>query len=372
MNNNNLNKLEDEKYKNILDRMAESVWIWDEQERTVYANPNFCNLLWYKLEEIIWLESYVFRDEESSKTVAQNNELRKEGEASKYEGVLKAKDGTLIPVFCSWTPIPWWGTVWIMTDLRPIKSLQDVRNQLKDLNKQKDELISIIGHEFRTPLSTIKGYLSMILEDNIGNINEEEELKTFITHCYKNSIRLTNMLNDILRLSISENKEVKFNFELLKIKDLINFINKDLQFEADNKGIILEQEIDKEIENCYILWDKDKLIQVFINLTVNAIKFTEKWWIVKIIAQINKKNNKQIKLGVQDTWIWIPKEKLNSIFDKFSQVESVLQRKNTNWLGLWLSIVKEYVEKHNSKIKVESELEKGSCFYFNMEIQKMD
>lgn len=72
-------------YKKILDAMTESIWIGDKNERTVYANPNFCNLMGYSLEEMIGKESYVFWDEESTKTVKQNNSLRKKGENSKYE-----------------------------------------------------------------------------------------------------------------------------------------------------------------------------------------------------------------------------------------------------------------------------------------------
>lgn len=72
-------------YKNILDAMTESIWIGDENERTVYANPNFCRIMEYTLEEMIGKESYVFWDEESTKTVKQNNSLRKKGENSKYE-----------------------------------------------------------------------------------------------------------------------------------------------------------------------------------------------------------------------------------------------------------------------------------------------
>lgn len=72
-------------YKNILDAMTESIWIGDENERTVYANPNFCRIMEYTLEEMIGKESYVFWDEESTKTVKKNNSLRKKGENSKYE-----------------------------------------------------------------------------------------------------------------------------------------------------------------------------------------------------------------------------------------------------------------------------------------------
>lgn len=85
MTNNTDSFLLNIEYKNILDAMTESIWIGDENERTVYANPNFCRIMGYTLEEMIGKESYVFWDEESTKTVKKNNSLRKKGENSKYE-----------------------------------------------------------------------------------------------------------------------------------------------------------------------------------------------------------------------------------------------------------------------------------------------
>ncbi len=150
--------------KKILDAMQECVWVGDERERTIYANPKFCQLLGYDLDEIIGEESYIFWDEESANTVRQNNEIRKHGDASQYEGVLKSKTGELIPVFLSGTPIPSGGTVGIITDLREINTLKRVEEELTKLNSLKDDFIALVSHELRTPMTAIKGYLSMALE----------------------------------------------------------------------------------------------------------------------------------------------------------------------------------------------------------------
>lgn len=109
-------------YKQLLENMAEAVWMWDKDEKTLYANPKFCKLVWYSLDEIIGQESLVFWDEESKKEVRKNNKLkRKKGKSSSYLGNLLTKSWEKIPVELHWTPIPGGGTIGIMTDLRAIK-----------------------------------------------------------------------------------------------------------------------------------------------------------------------------------------------------------------------------------------------------------
>lgn len=120
-------------YKKLLDNMNEAVWLGDNDERTVYANQKFANMLGYKLEEMIGRESYDFWDEESAKRVKNVNDGdRKKGVSSSYEGNLLTKDGKKIPVLLSGSPFPGGGTVGIMTDLRELKKKE---KQAEILNK---------------------------------------------------------------------------------------------------------------------------------------------------------------------------------------------------------------------------------------------
>jgi len=339
--------------------MSESVWIWDEEEKTIYANPNFCNLLWYTLDEMIWKESYVFRDEDSIKTVISNNEKREAWHASKYEWVLKAKDGTLIPVLCSWTPVPGW-TVWIMTDLREVKTLQKAKKELKDINKMKDEFISIVWHELRTPLTIIKGYLSMIIEWDMGEINLNA--KNAIIQSLDSTISLIELVNDMLDLSKIESWKMLYMDEKIDIVDLSYKLFSDLKVIADQKGINFEFNKTGVFKNKIIEIDPNKFKQIIINLVNNSFKFTNKWWFIKInlIDEI-----KSIRIEIQDSWIWMSYEQLDKIFQKFYQIDTALKR-NTEWLWLGLSIIDWIINHYNSKIKVNSEIWKWTKFYFSL------
>jgi PAS domain S-box-containing protein len=349
-----------EMYQKIVEHMSESIWIGDEKERTVYANPNFCKLLWYTLEEMIGKESYVFRDEESSKIVFSNNTLRKSGEASKYEGVLKAKDGTLIPVLCSGTPIPWGGTVWIMTDLREVKTLMQAKEELKALNTMKDEFISIVWHELRTPLTIIKGYLSMILEWDMGEI--DENLHYPIMQSLQSTASLIWIVNDMLDLSKMESGKMLFNDEKINLLEhCINLYN-DLKIIADQKEIHFEFIQKWDFKDLMITIDPNKLKQVIINIINNAFKFTHKWGTVRF-ELIEKA--KSFCIAIQDTWIGMSQENLEKIFHKFHQIDSSLRRSN-EWLGLGLSISQWIIHHYDSEIQVESEEWKGTKFYFEL------
>lgn len=124
-------QLDKQHYKKLVEHMNEAVWVGDEHECTVYANPKFCKMLGYKLSEIIGWESYDFWDEESAKRVkGVNNSDRKKGVSSSYEGTLVTKKGKKIPVLLSGSPLSDGGTIGIMTDLRELKKNESLYKKL--------------------------------------------------------------------------------------------------------------------------------------------------------------------------------------------------------------------------------------------------
>ncbi|MDP3975657.1 MAG: PAS domain S-box protein [bacterium] len=118
-------------YKALIENMAEAVWVGDEQEHTIYANPKFCELMEYSLEEMLGRQSYDFWDDESAERVRTVNVTkRKKGLSSSYEGTLMSKTGKRIPVLLHGSPLPEGGTVGIMTDLRVLKQSESLYQQL--------------------------------------------------------------------------------------------------------------------------------------------------------------------------------------------------------------------------------------------------
>lgn len=345
-------------YKQIVNHMSESLWIWDKNKNTIYANKVFSSLTGYEIEEIIWENYCNFWDNE-------NKEIIKKAEQNKnikYEAEIKTRKWDKIPVLCSWTKTENWWIVITISDLRELNALKEAKEKLTNLNKTKDEFISIVGHELRTPLTSIRWYLSMIIDWDMWEINSN--IKKALSHSYKSSIRLINLVNDVLSIEKMESGKMNFHLEEINIKSLIKSIYKDIYIEIEKKWLDLILNIDKSIENEIITVDKDKLKQVFLNLLTNSIKFTKSWFI-KIKATKNREN---IRFEIIDSWVGIEKSKISWLFNKFSQVESSLQRKNTSGLWLWLAISQKIIKNMWSEIKIESEENKGSKFYFDLKI----
>ena len=348
-------------YKKIVEHMNESLWIWDKNNNTIYTNSIFCEILWYSIEKIIWANYCDFWNDDSIKILDKINSNTIKQKKIKYEAIIKSKKWELIPVLCSGSPTENWWTVLMISDLRELKSLKEAKQNLIKLNNTKDEFISIVWHELRTPLTSIRWYLSMIIDWDMWEVNNE--IKKALNHSYDSSVRLIGLVNDVLSIWKIESWKIEYNYNYYKISDIINSIYDELNLEIKEKWLDFFVDFDHNLKDFEIHVDKDKLKQVFINLISNSIKFTKKWWSITIRSTKVWKN---VKFEIIDTWIWIEKNKLNILFNKFSQVESSMQRQNTSWLWLWLAISQNFIKEFDSKIEVDSELWKWSNFYFEL------
>jgi len=161
-----------------------------------------------------------------------------------------------------------------MTDLREVKTLQKAKEELKDINKMKDEFISIVGHELRTPLTIIKGYLSMIIEGDMGEVNPT--VKDAINQSFESTKSLIGLVNDMLDLSKIESGKMVYIDEKVDIVELSSKLYTDLKVIADQKQINFEFHKIGEFQQKTLEIDPHKFKQIIINLVNNALKFTNK------------------------------------------------------------------------------------------------
>ncbi len=223
----------------------------------------------------------------------------------------------------------------------------------KQLHKVKKEFISDIVHELKTPLTSIKGFLETLYEEE-----KNSQHKHFIEIAIFNTNRLISIVNDLTTLSYLESLEGKrdfIEFEDVDLLDIFDSIKNLFQTKAKQKNLDFIIEIKTELKP--IKADKFKLEQVLSNLVDNAIRYTEKGH-VKIIAE---QNQTETKISVEDTGIGIPKEYHERIFERFFVVDKARSKK-TGGTGLGLAIVKHIVNLHKGKIVVESSPNLGSKF----------
>lgn len=243
------------------------------------------------------------------------------------------------------------------------RSLRTANTKLKQLDILKNEFISIASHELRTPMTSIKGYLSMIIAGDAGPV--PEEISDFLNEAYKSNEILVSLVNDMLDVSRMEQKKLTYEIKSVKalpiIKDVIKKMNP-MAKESGNK-MELKPQID---ERLMIKADAKRFTQIVNNLVENAIKFTEKG---TITVHVNKKNN-FLQVAIQDTGIGISKKDLPKLFQKFYQIRAGLARPKGG-TGLGLYITKKLVEGMGGNIWVKSQEAVGSTFTFTLPLASL-
>lgn len=220
----------------------------------------------------------------------------------------------------------------------------------KELNRMKDDFVSVVSHELRTPLTSIKLYASMLKNKSLGKISKKQ--KEALDIVGKETDRLSNLINDILDLNKLESNKLSLCLAKFNLKELNNPIFYGL---AEKKKISVDFKFPKNTE---VVCDPDKIKQVFINIISNAAKFTDKGSIYVTF----KNTSKQWQMIIKDEGKGIAKEHLPKLFDKFYQITGDHMTRTVKGTGLGLAIVKKIVDMHNGSIEVDSKLGKGTTF----------
>ncbi|WP_099068084.1 PAS domain S-box protein [Nostoc linckia] len=247
----------------------------------------------------------------------------------------------------------------------------------KEIDKMKTDFISTVSHELRTPLTSVLGFASIIkekLESDVFPIlaNEDRKLQKTIKRVGDNlkiivseAERLTSLINDVLDIAKMEAGKVEWQMQPLDLTELLDWATTSTAALFETNGLKLITDIEPELPQ--VIGDRNRLLQVLINLISNAIKFTESG---SITCCINQQND-AICISVIDTGVGIAPEDQPKVFEKFRQVGDTLTDKPKG-TGLGLPICKQIVEHHGGRIWVESELGQGSTFSFIIPIYTSD
>ena len=287
--------------------------------------------------------------------------------AEPVEQIFIGQDGREISVEVTTIPFPFYGDNAIMSIIRDttertelIQELRKANAKAEESNKLKSAFLSNLSHEIKTPMNGILGFAELLKDDDV---TKEERLE-YIDIINKSGKQLIAILNDIVEISKIEAGIIGVNPVKFNLKELLDNIYTILKVSVPkekNLKFIYENKYNDDIE---LVTDKVKLQQIISNLVENAIKFTNEG---VIELGFNKSDNSSIEFFVKDTGIGIAKKYHNIIFQRFRMVDNVSSIQNRG-SGLGLSITKAYVELLGGSIRVKSEVNKGSTFYFTIPV----
>ena len=258
--------------------------------------------------------------------------------------------------------------IWIVKDASETIMKQNLaliksHEELKEMDKMKNEFINSMSHELRTPLNAVIGFSDLMKQKKAGELNERQE--HYIDNILKSGKHLLAIVNDILDMIVLEAGKTELAISTFPVPSTIDENIERVRSNTEKNNVIIRKEIDPQLE--FIEADKQKFSQIFCNILDNALKFSKKdGGVVNIIAI---KTGDKARFSISDNGIGIKEENFKKLFKVFQQLDTGISRKYGG-TGLGLSISKKLVELHGGKISVESKYGKGTTFTFELPLVK--
>ena len=352
------------KQRMMLDNAADAVFVADRHENWIYVNDLALSMLGFAREEILGSSIYNLLPENFralSKSTF-NDRLQKE-KLIRQEIRLLKKDGGQVPVEMNAALLPDGSIYGSCRDITSRKEFEAALIRAKtgaeEASKAKSEFLATMSHEIRTPMNGIIGMTELTLDTEL-TVQQREYLE--LVKISSNS--LLGIINDILDFSKIESGKMILEKIEFPIRELIATMLKASAIRAEQKSIELVYQIDPELPEV-LIGDPGKLRQVLNNLLVNAIKFSEQGTITIEVNLVElHEAEARLHFSVTDHGIGIAPDKLEHIFQPFSQADASTTRKYGG-TGLGLSISSRLVECMHGELSVDSQEGKGSCFYFS-------
>ncbi len=347
----------------ILFNVGEGVFAVNLKGEIIIFNKVAERLLGFKLEQAI-NQRYDSLLQFSNSKSRENygpfiNQVLLDGKqlALPKDTVLVTSDQAEIPVAVNASPIRNQkgiivGGIVVFRDITHEKEIEEIRT----------DLISIASHQLRTPLSEIKGLVSLLNDNIAGPLNPKQ--KEYIKLLNVANERMINLVNDLLNISRIEQGRMQLNFQSVNLGSLATEVQKSLLLRAAEHKQKFYLTIDPNLPNVSV--DPEKTKEIISNLMENALKYTFDGGTINARVTANEIG---VWVLVKDSGVGIPKERQKDLFQKFSRVENPLSRLTTG-TGLGLYAVKKLVEKQKGKVWFESEEGKGSTFGFVLPIAK--
>jgi len=355
--------------KAIFTSMEQGVVFIDDRNRIAYCNPAAEKIRKIKMDQVLGRSILDFHPKKAHRKVLQVIEDLKSGQVEGHHRMniqmVKGKfyDNTYTAV---WGPRnKYWGTIVVSKEITQrkktedqlkvaLKHLETANEELKRLNQLKDDFLSTVSHELKTPMISVMGYLGLILKEKVGVLTEQQ--RKFLEISYKNLLKLEKNIDNLLDLAEMGIQKVSWTFEPVDLAKVIEFSCTTVEPLAGEHQIRLEAHLPPGPVK--IAGVEDKLNQLFDNLFTNAIKYNRQGGRICVSLE---EDAEFVFTRIADTGVGISHQSLQEVFTRHFQ-EKTKPLGNAKGLGIGLSLVQEIVTLHQGKIHIQSELGKGTTF----------
>nr|MDA3905733.1 PAS domain S-box protein [Bacteroidales bacterium] len=355
----------EERYKLITQNTLDIVFMLDKTGKQLFFNESVEKILGYKQEELVGKSFTRFVPKsEMTKYLLQLKNVFLKQEIRNFTSKIYHKNGDLIDVEINGRLVKHneklvaLGTIRDISERRKTEIIIKKKNEeLLTINAEKNKFFSIIAHDLKSPFNSILGFSDLLIEQ-INN-NDHDGIAKFAEIIQQSSNRAMDLLLNLMEWSQSQTERMEFNLEHFELVELIKDAELLLTGALEQKSISLSKNVPS---NAPVFADKKMISTVLRNLISNAIKFTHTGG--KITISVEEKQH-ELLVSVSDTGVGISKEDSEKLF-KIDETYSTPGTNKEKGTGLGLILCKEFVEKHGGKIWVESEVGKGSTFYFTI------
>ena len=349
-----------------IDHAADAAfWVDVSTRKFIYVNQKACDYLGYSQEDLLTMGipdiDTNFLDDVWPQFV---KELKAVNEQT-FESELVKKTGTHIPVEITANYMEYEGKRYVVAFIREISArrkadieLREAKEKAEEANKAKSEFLTSMSHELKTPLNAIIGYSEMLSVESTPELSEEQ--KHFSNSINQAGHHLLGLIDDVLDLASIESGNINFEFESVRLKEIVDHSIAITRLMAQKKGVTLF--LGPNVSNSICAWaDKKKLTQVILNLISNAIKYNCERGSVEIDFCTS---GDYVKVNIKDSGCGIPEEKKADLFSPFNRLGK--ENSDIEGTGVGLVICRSLIENMNGNLNFVSKYDEGSCFFFTL------
>jgi len=344
----------EEKYRRIVETSNEGIWMVDPEARTVFVNRRMAEMLGYEPEEMVGKKSTDFQAEQDREFLRQQLKQRKQGIAGNYDIRFLRKDGSTFCGLASAVPVyhrggTFAGSFGMVIDITERKKAEQI----------KEEFISLVSHEMKTPLTVMLGGLHTLLHDG-GNLPEEDRA-ALLRDAYLETESLADIVENLLELSRAQANRIVLRSESVVLEELLHEAVGKAMLQHGTRRVSIEVPPGMPVVKA----DKTRLERILHNLLDNAFKYSPQQSAVRVFA-IN--NGEELTVGVSDQGQGMCREDQAKLFQPFERLGQDTAGKSGTGIGL--VVCKRLVQAHGGRIWIESEPGKGSTFYFSLPVKQ--